>query len=293
MQNIIGERRHFADFAPQIWANGYSVIPLQPRLKKPQLVETWRSACWERTSENDVRDLAAAYPDRGVGIACGRHTMAFDLDVDNEATIAVLRSIVEDICGVTQLVRVGRSPRIMLIYRAIEPILSIRLPKIDILGMGTQFAAYGVHPTTDADYLWIGETAPHLTPLEEITGVTNAQCEAVAAAICRAVCGARFKRMVFDIDLDLVRLNFTSRSHLFRQLLSSLLRGKARARREVETMVINHEIPPGYWGFVMRPEVEGGFDHRDFMERLNRGEFVEGLDRGAPAASDAPAAVSQ
>ena len=266
---------HFGAFAEPAFLNGYSPVSLFPRQKRPRLGLDWRNACWSRVSHEWLQGHAASHPDSGVGLACGKCIVAFDLDVESEESVAVLRTIVEGICGRTQLVRIGREPRLALIYRAVEPIVSIRLPKVDILGLGTQIVAYGTHPETGNHYRWIGDSAPHLTPLSEVTGVTNAQCVEVASAIVRRVYGSQFNQMVFDVDIDVTKLQLTSRTQLAKLFLTSLFRGKEAARNEVERMIFENEIPPSYWGFVMRPTVHGGFNHGDFMRKLTRCEFIE------------------
>lgn len=266
---------YFARFAEPAFANGYSVIPLTPGQKKPRKGRAWRDACWTRMPAEEVGAHAADFPDSGVGLACGRHTVVFDIDVDSAETANAIGAIVVDICGPTPLVRIGSQPRFALVYRSLEPIVSIRLPRFDILGLGCQLVAYGVHPRTGGSYRWVGGTAPHLIDLGQIPGVTNAQTEAVASEVLRRIYGDRFERFVFDTDMDLMTLGFSSRSTLTKQWLMSVFRGRTRARQRFRTLVMDNEIPPGFWGFSMRPVVRGGFNHGDFIARLERGELVD------------------
>jgi hypothetical protein len=268
--------KHFLTFAGPTFKNGYSIISLLPGQKKPRPGLEWQDACWSRASPDWIHRHATDAPDSGVGLACGKYTVAFDLDVDNEDAIGALRGMVEGVCGKTPLLRVGREPRVALVYRSLEPIVSIRLPKVDVLGLGTQLVAYGTHPHTRGEYRWVGGTAPHLTGLGEIPGVTNAQCEAVAEVIMRAVCGERFERMVFSVDHGMFALGFASRSRLSRQLLIRLFGGKAKARRRIMDDVIGQRIPPGNWGFIMQPEVKGGMDYADIAGKMARCEFAAG-----------------
>ena len=264
---------HFADFARPSLDNGYSVIPLVPHEKRPWPNPEWRDACWTRMTPDAVGEHARMSAGSGVGLACGRYTVAFDLDVDDADVVNRLRDMVERVCGPTPLVRVGRPPRLALVYRSAEPIVSIRIPRVDILGLGAQLAAYGRHPVTGREFQWHGSAAPHCTPIDSLPAVTNIETAAVAAEIFRAVYGDRFERMVFDLDFDLIRLSFSSRSQLMRQWMTTLFRGKKHAREMIVRNVELNEVRPGYWGYVMRPQIRGGFDHAYFQARLVRGDF--------------------
>lgn len=267
------DRNYFARFAKPTLDNGYSVIPLRPGQKKPHTDIGWREACWSRFSDEWVQQQAGTTPHAGIGLACGRYTVAFDIDVENRQSVEIIRSMVESVCGETPLVRVGTAPKLALVYRSLEPMISIRLPKFDILGLGCQIVAYGDHPKTGKSYQWIGETAPHLSSLDRIPGVTNEQCVDVAARVMRRIYGDRFERFVFDTDLDMVTLCFSSRKTLVRQLWARLIHGARGARTRFRNRVMGNEIPPGFWGFCMRPLVRGGLDHADFLRRLSAGEL--------------------
>ena len=69
--------------------------------------------------------------------------------------------------GDTPFARVGRAPKMMLIYRAGEPTATRRFKAaqgdddgIEILGNGAQFVAYGSHQDTGRPYQWVGDMAP-------------------------------------------------------------------------------------------------------------------------------------
>jgi hypothetical protein len=265
--------KYFAKYAKPTYDNGYSVISLRPGQKIPNTDIGWREACWSRFSDEWVQQQAGTTPHAGIGLACGRYTVAFDIDVEDRQSVEIIRSMVANVCGETPLVRVGTAPKLALVYRSLEPIISIRLPKFDILGLGCQIVAYGDHPKTGKPYQWIGETAPHLSSLDQIPGVTNEQCVDVAAQVMRRIYGDRFERFVFDTDLDMVTLCLSSRKTLAHQLWARLIYGTRRARARFRTRVVGHEIPPGFWGFCMRPLVHGGFDHGDFLRRLTAGEL--------------------
>ncbi|MEO1197826.1 MAG: bifunctional DNA primase/polymerase [Pseudomonadota bacterium] len=261
--------RFFSTFAEATANNGYSVIAIIPRKKMPRFELEWRASCWTQTSLEWIRDVVETNPDSGVALACGRYTVAFDIDVDNEATVEILRSTVEDVCGKTPLVRIGNAPRIALFYRPAEPIISIRLPKFDTLGLGTNMTIYGIHPRLEQPYRWVGGAAPHLTKLNDLPAVTNDQCIEVATRVMRKVVGDRFERFNFDTDRNLLARSVTSRSILIRQLVVRVLRGRKHAQASYEKLLWEGKFPPGFWGFLMRPVVKGGFDRFEFSRKLD------------------------
>jgi Bifunctional DNA primase/polymerase, N-terminal len=265
---------YFAIYAVRCHANGFSVVSRHPLERPPRVGLDWRDACWSRASAEWVKKHAEIAPQSGVSFACGRHTVAFDIDVDNEETIKVLSRLVEETCGQTPLKRVGRAPRVALVYRAAEPIISFRLPKFDVLGLGTALAAYGIHTGTRQPYRWIGGTAPHLIGLEDLPGVTNDQCCAIASELMRRVVGDSFERFVFDADRDLLAACATTRYSLQKYLFMSIRRGLKRTRQSVSASVEANQIPPGYYGFIMRPVVRGGLDYLEFMRKLDACEII-------------------
>lgn len=248
---------YFEAFAPSTRANGYSVVPVYPATKQTAI--GWRHACWSRADAAAVASQASAFPRFGVALACGRYTVAFDIDLTDEDQVRDVRAIVESVCGPTPLVRVGNAPKVALIYRSLEPIVSIRLPKLQIIGLGTMLMAYGTHPRTRRPYRWVGGAAPHRNALRDIPGVTNEQCEAVANIVARKLFGDRFERFMFDVDTGLSTVGLSSKSILSRHLLIRLFGGKQRAHESAAHLLAEGTRAPGYWGFVLRPVVKGGF----------------------------------
>jgi hypothetical protein len=66
--------------------------------------------------------------------------------------------------GDTPLVRYGRRPRAMLVYRMATPFRSRRVGPLDAMGSGRQFVAFGIHPITGQPYEWEG-ASPADTPM--------------------------------------------------------------------------------------------------------------------------------
>src|SRR5207247_1706905 len=81
------------------------------------------------------------------------------------------------ILGETTLVRVGQFPKRILVYRP-EPVYrpeegidTKRLGGIDILGRGSQFVSFGIHPGVGRPYYWLGDD-PTNTLVESLVVVT-------------------------------------------------------------------------------------------------------------------------
>lgn len=98
---------------------------------------------------------------------------AIDVDIDDPDTAQTVVRMILDIIGDTPLIRFRESSaRLMMIYRApdgTEPVKAQQpIPggKVEILGRGQQFVAYGQHPDGDI-YEWRGP-APHAFPRDEV-----------------------------------------------------------------------------------------------------------------------------
>jgi hypothetical protein len=218
----------FADLAPPIAANGYSVLPVLPHAKNMLLREHWRNACWQRPSNEAIAQFARSRPKAGVGLPCGRYVAALDIDASDPAWVDAAVATAHDVLGATPLVRYGRSPRLVMLYRCSEPIITARWRDIEMLGLGTQVVAYGIHPRTGQPYRWGPDGEPVRTPLAELPAVSNADVERFMQA-----CIKRFghsARPIFDLDSRNFTPILSSVKNISRLLLGSLVRD-AEARR--------------------------------------------------------------
>lgn len=274
------ETGYFARYGMAARRNGYSVLPLQTADKSPLEDIGWRKWCWDLPELDETRHFARTAPEAGMGLACGRGAMAFDVDLDDRRASDALRGVIEDICGPTPLVRVGRAPRVAMVYRTAEPIFPIRLPLFDILGLNCQLACYGLHPTTGNEYRWIGEGAPHDTPLSELPAVTQDQCVAIGSEYMQRLYGARFRGFVFDIDSAMIAISLSSRTTMLKQLARRLFRGKDAAFEGVRKDVLNHRLPAGFWGSCLRADVRDEQGRPDFRRRLSHEEIFDLVANG-------------
>ena len=148
---------------------------------KPPVTEGWQAGAI--TAER-VAAECALYPHAlSTGLRTGT-LVGIDLDVVDEPHVARLTEVAEQILGSTPLRRFG-SKGLMLCYRNETPIRKITVAakgaKVELLGIGQQFVAFGIHPDTHAPYRWLGETdfdeaaTPLIVPLDVLPAVTPDQ----------------------------------------------------------------------------------------------------------------------
>lgn len=147
----------FLQRALTLCANGYRVVPIQSGRKGPTVDG------WQRThaDEKQIRKWASnGYANGNIGIIT-ENTPAVDIDVYDPDVASQMELWLLREFGDT-VVRVGRAPKRLLVYRADKPFpkMSVRYidgdreHAIEILGAGQQFVAYGIHPDTKREYVW-------------------------------------------------------------------------------------------------------------------------------------------
>lgn len=147
----IGPRR-------QLINNGYVPIPVDG--KRPRITG-WSAL---RPTLDDIDDLSRQHPDhRNTGLLTGE-IIAIDIDVLDLDTAMALEDVVTSLPGGDKaLRRVGRAPKSLFIFRALEPREKIKTAEylirgekcqVEVLGVGQQFVAFGTHPDTAAEYEW-------------------------------------------------------------------------------------------------------------------------------------------
>jgi hypothetical protein len=119
-----------------------------------------------------------------LGIACGV-IACVDIDVYDVDLAERVEALARQLLGSTALVRVGQWPKRALVYRiAGGPLAKVQTPeflkgefkaKVEVLGQGQQFVAFGIHPATRAPYEWAGVT-PETLPAAELPTVPRPRC---------------------------------------------------------------------------------------------------------------------
>lgn len=122
----------------------------------------------------------------GSGRAC-----AIDIDVTDEPLAEQITQIALDIFGDTPLKRVGRAPKIALIYRSPDEgdLIKNRAIRavdgghgIDILSRGKTLTFYGTHHKTGRPYAWINSSPLNLSP-QDLPVITREQVKIFLEAV--------------------------------------------------------------------------------------------------------------
>lgn len=176
----------YGDLAARLFDNGYEPLPILPGTKRPAPAR-WSSVA---INETQVADWVAHHPSAGIGLRTGV-LVGVDIDVEDPDLAHVVSALVEEQLGRT-LIRVGRWPRRLLVYRVAEPFPKLKLGPVEVLGLGQQFVAFGCHPGTGRAYDWVTGETPADVPLADLPLVSKAAVERLLAetgALTRQVPG--------------------------------------------------------------------------------------------------------
>lgn len=186
-------KNYMAQLGATLVDRGFPILPIQPNTKKPGLYKLgawheypkWSRHCERDTTDNEV-DIWGNWPEAGVGIAAGR-VIGIDIDIIDSPTIALeMEALAKRMLGDTPAVRIGHAPKRLLVYRAVQPFSGFKYPPIEVLGVGQQFIAYGIHPDTGKPYDWPVSTLADLSP-DDLPGITEAQAREFAKEAYRLI----------------------------------------------------------------------------------------------------------
>ncbi len=161
----------FGDYAAQLFDNGYEPLPIVPGTKRPAL-SRWSTVPIDLAAiETWSRTHAAC----GIGLRTG-HLVGVDIDILDPDLSHQMHALAQHLLGDT-LMRVGHWPKRLLIYRSAVQFKKRQIPGVEILGLGQQFVAFGVHPNTGQPYHWpLGET-PLEVPLDALATLDETKAE--------------------------------------------------------------------------------------------------------------------
>lgn len=176
---------YMAQLGAPLVDRGFPILPIQPRSKKPGMYRQgawhdypkWSRHCERATTENEV-DIWGDWPESGIGIAAGC-VIGIDIDVLDGEIAAKIEGLAKRFLGDTPAVRIGRAPKRLLVYRAAQPFAGFKYPPIEVLGLGQQFIAYGIHPDTGQAYDWPVESLADLN-VSDLPAITEAQAREFA-----------------------------------------------------------------------------------------------------------------
>ena len=168
---------NYGNVAARLLDNGYQPLPIRPNTKRPA-ISRW-STCPINASQTD--DWSQNFADCGVGLRTG-HLVGVDIDLMDPDLAHQAMAIVTSSLGDT-LMRVGLWPKRLLLYRTAIPIPKLKVGKIEVLGTGQQFVAFGIHPDTGRPYDWPLGESPLDVPLADLPEVNLTAIEALLAEL--------------------------------------------------------------------------------------------------------------
>ncbi len=200
--------------------NGYHPVPVTgpdadvPSAGKCPRMSGWQEKCQTATPQ-DIALWRQQYPDHtNTGIACGK-IAGVDIDILDAEISAERVARAQELCGPTSLIRIGRAPKALLVYRIEAPhekFSTLEMffgddidnkdmkVQIEFLGSaGQQFVGYGIHPDTREQYHW-PDKSPLDIPLADVPLVTLEllqQFKAETEQVLRAA-GARTRSEIQD-----------------------------------------------------------------------------------------------
>ena len=161
--------------------------PIPARGKAPA-ISKWETKL--RAEEDEICNWdRLSPPARNTGIIAQR-TPAIDLDILNaDAVVAAEKLITKKYSKLGRvLVRTGKAPKSLIIFRTDEPFKKITAnliapdgskgQKIELLADGQQFVAFGIHPDTREPYRWKG-SEPGNVKWNELPPITAAEASAL------------------------------------------------------------------------------------------------------------------
>ncbi|MEO0701864.1 MAG: bifunctional DNA primase/polymerase [Pseudomonadota bacterium] len=97
-----------------------------------------------------------------------------DIDISEPDSAAAAMEVVKATLPETPLVRVGKAPKVLLIFQKDGDVHSVKPHPIEIFANSGQIAAFGMHPNTGRNYEWVTGASPLNTRADELPKVSQA-----------------------------------------------------------------------------------------------------------------------
>ena len=166
-------------------ASGYFPVPVSgpdmnvPSAGKRPLMAKWQTRCLDASIEDIARWARVEPASINTGLLTGV-LAAVDIDVLDAVLAARIEALAVLSLGQTPLRRIGRAPKVLLCYRLVVPTDKLQSPaltftadpaekptRVEVLGRGQQFVAFGIHPETRQPYSR-SEGSPLTVPFEDV-----------------------------------------------------------------------------------------------------------------------------
>lgn len=178
----------FKRTAVSLAENGYQVIPIQVGQKSPGF-KGWQN--YEATRERIEREWA----DNGnIGILTAR-TPAIDIDTLDEEMAREMEAVVLKMLDTEAPIRIGRAPKRLILCSTSEPFRKRdsgfwrdaegREHKLEILGQGQQFVAFGIHPDTKKPYKWVTLDDPRTLDVFDLPAINGLMADEMVQEFIR------------------------------------------------------------------------------------------------------------
>lgn len=175
----------FLERATVLVGHGYRIVPVKPGEKRV-VVPSWQTL--EATVGMAKKWAANGYANGNIGILTA-HNPAIDLDIYDADMAEKMEAWCLAEFGAAA-VRVGRAPKRLLLYCTDTPFPKQQITyadargtkhKIEVLGDGQQFVAYGTHPDTKQPFKWTTVDEPLVLPADMMPTLDIDQARAVLA----------------------------------------------------------------------------------------------------------------
>lgn len=184
----------YEDIAPKLFDNGWrNMIPLTHAKgttvkwgalqHQPMTEKTLDWFINHRFFSPDVRRMIRGGDCERIGMVHGacHGIVSIDIDEEDEQAALAIRAHIETHLPPTDFVRVGKSPKMLLMYRG--NVRSQKPHPIEIFGHSGQIAAFGMHPKTRRPYQWIHDMSPLDASPEDLPEITEQQVRAFLSEI--------------------------------------------------------------------------------------------------------------
>lgn len=176
----------------QLFANGFRFVPVYTGDKKPY------GRQWPQQARALTAETAAAYPQDSSALNTGilaDGLQAVDVDTDDLALAQWIVALAQQTLGGAPIRFRANSPKCLLLYRAIDEragsanVVDVSGKKIlEVLGVGRQFVAYGMHPS-GVPYQWMQNCELTHNLRNSLTAVSPEQIEFFLTSVAQHVGG--------------------------------------------------------------------------------------------------------
>jgi hypothetical protein len=181
----MSQHKDFQATCLKLIANGYRPIPVRAGEKRPGVNE-WQTL---HATSGMVRTwVREGFEHGNVGIIT-EHNPVIDLDIYDADMAEKMEAWCLSEFGDSP-VRIGRAPKRLLMYTTAEPFTKMFTTyidqrgtkhKVEVLGHGQQFVAYGIHPDTKQPFRWVSMDEPLDTPADMLPTLSADQARRMLA----------------------------------------------------------------------------------------------------------------